>query len=282
MNIKLLVAMITASLIGITNADYTAKFYIEDINFVNGEEPEIPDPEDPETPSTGFSITSSLNLNSSKILSLSNQSTEVAHINSNDFISFVSSLMASGCESFNIDFLFPYINNVTEEIDIPPNTSVPMTSTWTSDYYPPCNGSSSLTYRLGTGNNENVTTTIIGTPTNPGSAFSLDNIDIANASFDLTNITNSNFYGYGILKKYFVDAGNNRTLVNAWPDNAGEHRLIQIKSGSTLYYKTLAPMNTPDLNFGGSPPVGSNEIFVLEMYAQSNPYWPMTEYVVSE
>lgn len=282
MNIKLLVAIITTSIIGITSADYTAKFYIEDINFVNGEEPEIPDPEDPETPSTGFSMTSNLNLNSSKILSLNNQSTEIAHINSNDLMNFVGVLMANGCESVNIDSLFPYFNGATSEIDIPPNTTTQMTSTWTSDYYSPCNVSTNLTYRLGSGNNETVTTTIIGTPTNPGSAFSLDNIDIANASFDLTNVTNSNFYGYGILKKYFVDAGNNRTFVAAWPDNAGEHRLIQINAGVSLYYKTLAAIYTPDLNAGGSAPGGSSEIFVLEMYSQSNPYWPMTEYVVSE
>lgn len=282
MNKKLLVLMIALISSGITGANYTAKIYIEDVNFINGTEPVIPDPDEPEPPSTGFIITSNLNLNSSKVISLNNQSTEIVHINLNDIMNLVGSLMTGNCESLNIDSLFPYYNGVTEEIDIPPNTTTQMTSTWTSDYYPNCNASPSLTYRLGSGNNENAVINIIGNNTIPSSTFSLNNISVENASFEITNLTNSNFYGYGVLRKYFVDAGNNRSLVASWPNNAGEHRLIQINSGVSLYYKTLADIYTPDLSTGGSAPIGSSEIFVLEMYSQGNPYWPMTEYVVSE
>ena len=80
MNIKLLVAIITASIIGITSADYTAKFYIEDINFVNSEEPEIPDPEDPETPDLG-DITFTSNYPNGESLNISSSRYNFTNIN---------------------------------------------------------------------------------------------------------------------------------------------------------------------------------------------------------
>lgn len=79
MNKKLLVVLITASLIGITSAEYTAKVYVENINFKNGVTPD-PETPDPETPDLG-DITFTSNYTNGEALNVSSSGHNFTDIN---------------------------------------------------------------------------------------------------------------------------------------------------------------------------------------------------------
>ncbi len=169
----------------------------------------------------------------------------------------------------------PYFDGTN--ITIPSNTNVQILSEWGSDYSGGCNSPFVLNYTEN-GESKSATGTITGSNTIPSTTFNAQIADLSSASFNLVNETNARFYGYGILKKYFVDGGGDRTLVSSWPSNLSVRKLILINSGDSVNYSVLGNPYSPDLDYGGPTPVGSTEIFILEMHPVSNVNWPMTEY----
>lgn len=100
-NMKLLLKVLTIGLMiisSVESSEYTAKVYIENIKFKGVEEPPVTEPE---TPINGFSMNSLLNLNSSNILNLNNQSSETVHITVDSIMDFANVLTSSNCASLS-------------------------------------------------------------------------------------------------------------------------------------------------------------------------------------
>lgn len=224
---KIFIAIITTIFIQNTNANYSAKVFIDGLSIKEVNEEEIP-----ETPSNGVYFNSSnINLNSIKTTQFVNNSGESIVIPMASIQNIMMKSLDCGATPNFSNEVFSFFDG--NNFNIPDNEFFNITFDWNSDYSGNCNITIPVSYS--SDNNNGVVNLLLrGTETTPSNPISMNTSDFV--SLDFTNNMNRNFQKNSIyLNQYGVDSNGVEHLINTY--NYGGNS-FSISSNSTYNFYT--------------------------------------------